>query len=108
MKYEIEGTIYDVIIIKKNNKNTYIRVKENNIIQVTTSYFSTKNSILKLLDENKIAIKKMLKKQQARHDKDKMFFYLGKSYDIIEVATIDDILVDGDKIFIPSYKKLEK
>ena len=38
---------YVVVIVKKNNKNTYIRVKEG-FIYVTTSYFTTKNSIKKL------------------------------------------------------------
>ena len=38
MNYKIDN--YDVVvkIEKKKNKNTYIRVKENNIIHVTTSY----------------------------------------------------------------------
>ena len=45
MKYEIENTLYNVIIKRKNNKNTYIRVDENKNIIVTTNYFVTTNKI---------------------------------------------------------------
>ena len=36
MKYNIEGKDYEVIIEKKKNKNTYIRVKDDLKIYVTT------------------------------------------------------------------------
>ena len=39
---------YEVKIIKKRNKNTYIRIKEG-YIYVTTSYFISNLSIKKLL-----------------------------------------------------------
>ena len=29
MKYVVDGIEYDVVINKKNNKNTYIRIKDN-------------------------------------------------------------------------------
>ena len=45
MKIEINGNYYDVEIIKKNNKNTYVRVKNGKIV-VTTNYLSSKNSII--------------------------------------------------------------
>ena len=46
MKYGVNDNIYDVEIIKKNNKNTYIRVKDNKIF-VTTNYFVTNSYIKK-------------------------------------------------------------
>ena len=41
MKYEINNEIYDVAIEKKNNKNLYIRVKEDLTILVTTNIFTS-------------------------------------------------------------------
>ncbi len=108
MKYQIENELYNVDIIKKNNKNTYIRVKEDLTILVTTNYFTSKKQIIKLLDQNKTAVKKMLNRQQLKLEKSKCFFYLGKSYDIIEVSIMDDIEIDDDKIYVPSRKKFEK
>lgn len=108
MIYIIDGVEYNVIIEKKKNKNTYIRVKPDMSIFVTTSYFTTKKYIKKLLDENKDAVIKMLNRQSRVNEKNKSFFYLGKSYDIIEVATMKDIEIDGKYIYIPNKKKFEK
>ena len=47
MKYELDGIEYDVIINKKNNKNLYIRVKEDMKIYVSCNYFTTKGMIEK-------------------------------------------------------------
>jgi hypothetical protein len=108
MTYIIDGVEYNVIIEKKRNKNTYIRVKPDMSIFVTTSYFTTKKYIKKLLDENKDAVIKMLNRQSRVNEKSKSFFYLGTSYDIIEVATMKDIEIDGKYIYIPNKKKFEK
>ena len=51
MQVEINGNSYDVEIIKKNNKNTYIRVKEGKII-VTTNRFVSTSSIMKLINKD--------------------------------------------------------
>ena len=59
MKIEIDGNIYDVDIIRKNNKNTYVRVKNGRII-VTTNYLTGKNSIMKLIMDNKNSIISMI------------------------------------------------
>ena len=52
MKYVIDGIEYEVILVKKNNKNTYIRVKEDGKIYITTNYLVSKNYIKQLLDNN--------------------------------------------------------
>ena len=51
MQIDIDNNTYEIEIIKKNNRNTYIRVKNGKII-VTTNYLTTKNSILKLIYKN--------------------------------------------------------
>lgn len=108
MKIDIDGKEYEVIIIKKNNKNSYIRVKEDLSIVVTTSYFTTKRQIVKMLNDNVESIKKMLNRQIASQEKNKTFFYLGNAYDIIKVTTLNDIQIENDKIYVPSNDKLEK
>lgn len=107
MKYVINGIEYNVVIEKKKNKNTYIRVKEDMSIFVTTGYLTTKKYIKKLLDENKDAIVKMLNRQSRVNEKAKSFFYLGQSYDIIEVSTMKDIEISDKYIYIPNKKKFE-
>lgn len=107
MKINIDGIEYDVVIIKKNNKNTYIRLKDNNTIQVTTSYFTTKKSIIKLINDNSDYIRKVTKKINDKKNKENDFYYFGKKYDVIVVNT-KQIEFDNDKVYVPSINNLEK
>lgn len=108
MIYEMDGKNYTVNIVKKNNKNSYIRIKDDMTILVTTNYRTTKRDVIKMLDDNILTIKKMLNRQYRQNEKNKTFFYLGNSYDIIEVSTIEDIDIRDNCIYIPSLKKFEK
>lgn len=72
----------DVVIIKKRNKNTYIRVKDDMKIYITTNYFVSQNEIRNLLDNNNDFINKMIKEKQNKINKDKEFYFLGKEYKI--------------------------
>ena len=67
MKYEINNEVYDVVIEKKNNKNLYIRVKEDLTILVTTNYLTTKKQILDVLDQNQSYIMKMIEKRKKEN-----------------------------------------
>ena len=49
MKYMIDGKEYNVIILKKNNKNTYIRIDDDLNILITTNKYTLK-LIQNLLD----------------------------------------------------------
>lgn len=108
MKYEIDNVEYNVIINKKNNKNTYIRIDKDLNIVVSTNYLTTKNSIIRLLDNNKNQIKKMLNNKDKQNEKNQNFYYLGKKYDIITISTFDDIKLIDDKIYVKSTKELDK
>ena len=108
MKYEIDGQEYDVVIEKKNNKNSYIRMKEDLKIYVTTSRWSTKKDVERMLRDNYTSLQKMLHKKIAQIEKEKRFFYLGQCYDIIEVSIMDNIEIEGNRIYTPSMEKLEK
>ena len=107
MKYVIDGTQYEVILVKKNNKNTYIRVKEDDKIYVTTNFLASKNYIKQLLDNNYSTIKKMVERNKIKQEKNKSFYFLGKKYDIIIVPTFDIDITD-DKIFVKSEDYLNK
>lgn len=108
MKYEIDNKEYNVQIIKKNNKNSYIRIKDDMTILITTGYFTRQKDIKKMLDSNTDSIRKMLSRQAKINEKNKSFFYLGKSYDIIEVSIMDNIELDQEHIYIPNFKKFDK
>ena len=107
MKYVIDSIEYEVILVKKNNKNTYIRVKEDGKIYITTNYLVSKNYIKQLLDNNYQAIKKMIERNNIKQEKNNSFYFLGKKYDIIIVPTFE-IDITEDKIFVKSEDYLNK
>lgn len=107
MKYTIEGKEYEVIITKKNNKNTYLRVKEDLKIYVTTGRFTTKIGIKMLLDNNIDTIKKMIESQTKKNKKNKYFYYLGNSYEVF-IDNVEEVKILDDAIFTKNNEQLEK
>lgn len=105
MQIKIDDKYYDVEIIKKNNRNTYIRVKDGKIV-VTTNYLTSKSSITKLINDNIGSIIKMLNIDNKKHDKLDNFYYFGKCYDVI--YGFNEIELTDNKIYAPSSKELNK
>ena len=108
MIYELNGTNYEVKIIRKGNKNTYVRINNELQIQVTTNYFATKNDIKNLLDRNTSFLINAIANKEKEKMKDETFYYLGKSYDIIELSTIEKLEFVDNKIYISDRKKIDK
>lgn len=108
MKYKLDGVEYDVIIEKKNNKNLYIRIKDDKKIHITCNYFTSKSSIKKILDSNTKTLRKMIEHLDKKNEKSNKFFYLGNSYDIIIKEDIENVEIIGDKIFAKNMKSLDK
>lgn len=105
MKVEIDNKIYDIEIIRKNNKNTYVRVKNGKIL-VTTNYLTSNNSINKLIKDNISSIKNMLDKDSKKQDKNDNFYYFGKKYDVI--YGFKELEISDDKIYVLNKKNLNK
>lgn len=105
MEIIIDGKNYPLEIIKKNNRNTYIRVK-NGVIIATTNYLCTKKSIINLIKENEQSIKKMIEQDEKKINKKENFYYFGKTYDII--YGFSEIEFTEDKIYVKDEKKLAK
>lgn len=106
-EHKIDGEKYNVEVVKKANKNTYIKVKEDLTIYVTTNYFMRKGDIKDLLYKEEDFLRKMLTKVKARNEKNNDFYYLGKKYDII-IVPFNSIEFDEDKIYVNSEVTLEK
>ena len=105
MQVEVDNQVYDVEIIKKNNRNTYIRVKNGKII-VTTNYLVSKREIEKLINDNKKSIVRMIKIDDKKQDKKDNFYYFGKCYDV--VYGFNDIEFRDNKIYVYNKEKLDK
>jgi predicted metal-dependent hydrolase len=108
MEFLLDGKTYEVVIGRKNNKNLYVRVKDDMKIYVTCNYLTTKSTIKKVLEENKKTLIKMINKVNKENSNSSKFFYLGKSYDIIIDSSIRDIKIDEDKIYTKDKSMLDK
>lgn len=108
MHINIDNKQIEVIITKKKgNKNTYLRVKEDLKLYVTTSFFMTERKIKEIINENIDSIIKMYDKQNFKQELKKDFYYLGKKYDIVRTNG-KDISFGDEKIFIPSNLDIDK
>ncbi len=100
MKFEVNGKYYDIVIDKKDKvQNTYIRVKKDLTIYVSTSRFTSNHAISKLIDENYEKIVKMIEMQQKKKENNEGFYYLGEKYDIVYVEYCD-ISFGDHKVFL--------
>lgn len=81
LEVTIQGKTYPMEIIRKNNKNTYVRIKQGRIV-VTTSKYTTIHHIKKLIGENEKAILKMIKRKEREEKRQKEFLLFGEPYDI--------------------------
>ena len=108
MKYNIDGVDYNVIIEKKNNKNLYIRVKEDLTIYVTAHYFTPKSEIIKILNNNLDYLKKMISKRLKEQEKKKHTYYLGEKYDLVFCNAFQDVEISSDKIYAKDQKTFDK
>lgn len=108
MIFEFDNEIYNVIINKKNNKNTYLRIDDNLNIVVNTNYLVTKHQIKKILDDNYESICRMLKDKKNKQDQKRGFRLLGNNYIIFYNDNYNNISIDGNIIYAPNEKKLNK
>ena len=91
---------YEIVIEKKRtNRNTYIRVKNDLKIHVTTTLFTPKWSIDKLIRANYDKICKMIDFQEKKVKNNTGFFYLGKKYVVIYCDN-EGITFENDKVYI--------
>lgn len=105
--YKLDGQTYNVLVVKKNNKNTYIKIKDDMTIYVTTNYLTSKREVKVILDNEKDFLRKALSRTRKKLEKEELFYYLGEKYDIILVP-FENTEVSNGKIFVKDEKTLEK
>ena len=108
MQITIDGITYDVIIERKNNKNTYLRVKEDLNIYVTTSYLTPNFMIKKFIEDNIPFIKKQIDKMGKRIDKKEKNYILGEEINIEVNKNIKKTSFDGKTLYVKNKSDIEK
>ena len=100
MQIKIDDELYDVIITRKRNiRGTYIRVKEDLKVYVSTNMLYPNFMIKDLLNKNYDNLVKMINSQKKKLKNNEGFFYLGKKYNIVYT---DDksISFDEDNVYM--------
>ena len=86
MKYVLDDKEYNIVIERKSgNRNTYIRVKNDLTILVTTNRFTSLKDIERLLRDSEDKLDKMIRAQEVKKENNEGFNFLGNKYDIIYV-----------------------
>ena len=99
MNIKINNKIYNVEIIYKNNKNMYLRIKDDLKIVVTAPLKISEKKIQKFVESNIDYISKVIiQKEEVLAKKKDKFQYLGKLYDIC--------YINERKIFLGEEKAL--
>ena len=107
MKYILDNKEYDVEIIKKRNKKTYVRVKEDLTIHITTNFFATKKEIKNLLDNNHDFLRGAIEKRIKEREKENGFYIFGEKYDVIVMPQFKNIKMVDKVIYTPDATKLD-
>ena len=99
MQIELDGILLDVFITRKNNKNMYLRVKEDGI-HISCNYFVTNGMIKSFIRSNEKSIIDGYKRLQKKKEKKEEFYYLGNKYNVILLNTISKIEIVDDNVFV--------
>ncbi|MDD3048535.1 MAG: M48 family metallopeptidase [Bacilli bacterium] len=105
MYISIDGINYEIKIIKKSIKHTYLRVKEDLIIYVTTSKWTSINDIKKLINDEIPNLRKMINKQQRRLDNTPKI--LGNDIDVVIISNLKKPEYENGKLYIKDKSKLD-
>ena len=108
MQVQIKDAIVNVEIIRKNNKNLYMRFRDKSTLVVTANHFVGEREIFKIIEKNKKSLENMWQKKDQEEQKDAFFCYLGKTYTRIFDGVTKNVEFIGDNVIAKDEKTLAK
>lgn len=107
MQFFYQEKTYPVIIVRKNIKNTYIRINASLEIIVHTNLFQSDFQIENLLREKESVIQRMIQRLEEKKLSANEIRILGKIYDIIYCDSFEKVEKIDHKIFVKDDKALK-
>lgn len=100
MNFLLDGENYPIIIDRKfGQKNTYIRVKKDLKIYVSTGKLTSNRAILDLIKANYHKIEEMIIVQKKKKENNDGFYFLGKKYEIKYILE-DDFYFEDNIVYM--------
>ncbi|MBR3228128.1 MAG: DUF45 domain-containing protein [Erysipelotrichaceae bacterium] len=101
---KIGNKYYDIKIIRKGNRNIYLRVK-GDVLEISAPRWVSRDQILSFIDSKQNWIEKTSDKMKDKALHSKLTFgdtvwYLGKEYPLVILEGRVDIKIDKDRIVI--------
>lgn len=108
MYLDINGKNYDIVIIRKDIKNMYIRVKEDLKIHISVNKRTSEKEIKKLIENNYDNIVLMVEKQVRKNERNEKTRILGEEVDVVIFNGQTEPELFGSKFYIKDKTKLDK
>lgn len=108
MKFKLNDYIINYEVIRKDNKNLYFRFDENCTLIITAPKFIKDEEIKNLITKNSSAILKMYEDSLQRKERDSLFWYLGKSYEVTFDNRVTKVEFEDNKITCHDEETLKK
>ena len=108
MKYDFGDYVVNVIIIHKNNKNTYFRLDEEANLIVTCPKYMTEIDIKNMIKKNESSLKKMISRSLSRKKDSDKYKYLGKLYEIVFVSNLEKVGFKDGRVYTESLNMLDE
>ncbi len=100
MQFSYHDKDYEIVVVKKRGqKNTYIRVKKDLKVTVTTGFLTSNRFIEQLIRDNYDRICDMIDFQEVKIKNNLGFHYLGKQYVVI-YGEQEGITFNSDKVYL--------
>ena len=100
MYFDINEKKYKIEIIFKNNKNMYLRIKDDLSLLITAPRGTSKRVITNFVNSNLKYIASVLEeKEMKRLNEEGKLKYLGKMYDVCYINK-NDVYLGDEKVFI--------
>ena len=108
MQITLDNKTFDLEILRKPNKNLYIRFLDAHTMIVTCNKWVSEKEIKKIIEKNKTSLLKMAAKKEQEETKDAFFWYLGKPYTRVFDGVSKEATFARDCIIIKDDKMLNK
>lgn len=108
MQLKIKEHTIEVQIVRKNNKNIYMRFIDQYTLVVTSNRLVSEREIAKIIEKNMKAIVKMWQKKEQEEQRDAFFCYLGRQYTRVFDGVTKEVEFVSDNVIAKDEKTLEK